>query len=48
MKEDSWVTVEGTLTAAYEEYGGHKYANPLIMVSHIMPAEPVDGYVYPY
>ena len=48
LKEDSWVTVEGTLTAAYEEYGGHKYANPLIMVSHIMPAEPVDGYVYPY
>lgn len=48
LKEDSWITVEGKLTASYEEYDGHKYADPLIIVSGITPAEKVEGYVYPY
>ncbi len=48
LKEDSWITVEGTLTLNYEDYDGHKYANPLIMVTKITPAEKVEGYVYPY
>lgn len=48
LKEDSWITVEGTLALNYEEYDGHKYADPLIMVTQIVPAEKVEGYVYPY
>ncbi|RFZ76982.1 TIGR03943 family protein [Lacrimispora amygdalina] len=48
LKEDSWITVEGTLTLNYEDYDGHKYANPIIMVTKITPAEKVEGYVYPY
>jgi len=48
LKEDSWITVEGTLTLNYDDYDGHKYADPLIKVTKITPAEKVEGYVYPY
>lgn len=48
LKEDSWITVEGTLTLNYEDYNGHKYADPYIAVTKITPAEKVEGYVYPY
>lgn len=48
LNEDSWITVEGTLTLNYDDYDGHKYADPLIMVTKITPAERVEGYVYPY
>ena len=48
LKEDSWITVEGTLTSNYDDYDGHKYADPHIMVTKITPAERVEGYVYPY
>ncbi|MDW2798023.1 TIGR03943 family protein [Clostridium boliviensis] len=48
LKEDSWITVEGTLNLNYDDYDGHKYADPLIMVTKITPAEKVEGYVYPY
>ena len=48
LKEDSWITVEGTLNLNYDDYDGHKYADPLIVVTKITPAEKVEGYVYPY
>ncbi len=48
LKEDTWITVEGTLTLNYDDYDGHKYADPIIMVTKITPAEKVEGYVYPY
>lgn len=48
LKEDSWITVEGPLTLKYEDYDGHKYADPRIMVKKITPAQKVEGYVYPY
>ena len=48
LNENSWITVEGTLTLNYDDYDGHKYADPIITVTKITPAEKVEGYVYPY
>ena len=48
LNENSWVNVEGTLTLNYDDYDGHKYADPIITVTQITPAEKVEGYVYPY
>jgi putative membrane protein len=48
LDKDAWVTVEGTLFIGQYEYDGQKYDDPEIMVTKITPAEPVEGYVYPY
>ncbi|HWQ75900.1 MAG TPA: TIGR03943 family protein [Syntrophomonas sp.] len=47
LKEDSWVTVTGTLFIGQYEYDGHKYDDPQLIVTKITPAEKVEGYVYP-
>ncbi len=43
LKDDSWVTVEGTIYQG--EYEGQP--EPQISVTKISPAEEVEGYVYP-
>ena len=49
LKENSWVTVEGTIFMAKIKYDdGQYYDDPQISVTKITPAEEVDGYVYPY
>jgi putative membrane protein len=48
LKAESWVTVEGTLSIGQYEYDGVQYDEPQINVRKIMPAEAVEGYVYPY
>lgn len=48
LKEDDWITVEGTLFIGSYEYDGVVYDEPRIDVTKITPAEPVEGYVYPY
>lgn len=48
LEQDSWVTVEGTLSIRQAEYHGEKYDEPQIQVTKIVPAETVEGFVYPY
>jgi putative membrane protein len=48
LEGDSWVTVEGTLFIGVYEYDGQTYDEPQLRVTKIMPAEEVEGYVYPY
>ncbi len=48
LKDGSWVTVKGTLIQNYKEYDGKQYADPVIEVTGVEPAEEVEGYVYPY
>ncbi len=48
LTADSWVTIEGTLFIGAYEYGGQVYEDPQIAVKKITPAEPVEGYIYPY
>lgn len=48
LEAGSWITVEGTLLLNYKEYNGKQYADPLIEVTKVEPAEEVEGYVYPY
>ncbi|MEA4849415.1 MAG: TIGR03943 family protein [Clostridiaceae bacterium] len=47
LKADSWVTVEGTLFVGKYEYDGQVYDDPQLSVTKIIPAEEVEGYVYP-
>ncbi len=44
LEPDSWVTVTGTLQKG--QYQGQE--EPQIHVRSIVPAEPVEGYIYPY
>lgn len=48
LKENSWVTVEGTLHVGQYEYEGKQYKEPQIFVTKITPAKEVKGYVYPF
>ncbi|HML47681.1 MAG TPA: TIGR03943 family protein, partial [Clostridia bacterium] len=48
LEPESWVTVEGTLVCAWQDYGGVSYNDPRIAVARITPAEEIPGYVYPY
>jgi putative membrane protein len=48
LKSSSWVTVEGTLFSAEQEYNGQPYDTPEISVTEIIPAKEVSGYVYAY
>ncbi|MFA5528810.1 MAG: TIGR03943 family protein [Peptostreptococcales bacterium] len=48
LEQDAWVTVEGILSIGQYEYDGYQYDEPQIQVSRIVPAEPVEGFVYPF
>lgn len=48
LKDDAWVTVEGTLFIGQYEYDGQVYKDPELTVTKITPAKKVEGYVYPY
>ena len=49
LKENSWVTVEGTLYLGKYKYDdGEEYDDPQITVTKITPASKAEGYVYPY
>jgi putative membrane protein len=48
LEQESWVTVEGTLFIGEYEFDGQKYNEPQIEVTKVVPAEAVEGYVYPY
>lgn len=48
LAEKTWFTVEGELFAGQYTVDGNVYDDPEIRVTRITPAEPVQGYVYPY
>ncbi len=48
LKEESWVTVEGTLSIVQNEYEGEKYDDPQLTITKITSAEAVEDYVYLY
>lgn len=49
LKENSWVTVEGTIFTVKIKYDdGQGYDEPHISVTKIIPALKADGYIYPY
>ena len=48
LKEESWVTVEGTLSIVQNEYEGEKYDAPQLTITKITSAEAVEDYVYLY
>ena len=48
MQNDEWVTVEGRLVIDQYQYGDMSFDDPQIQVTKIEPAEPAEGYVYPY
>ncbi|MPW26732.1 TIGR03943 family protein [Alkalibaculum sp. M08DMB] len=48
LKNDTWITVEGTFFIGQYEYDGKNYDDPQINVTNITPAEAVEGYVYLY
>jgi hypothetical protein len=43
LKAGSWLTVERTHLLNYKEYDGKEYADPLIEVTKVEPAEEVEG-----
>jgi putative membrane protein len=48
LKQDVWVTVEGTLTVGERTVDGFQSQEPQIKVTKIATAKEVKGYVYPY
>jgi putative membrane protein len=44
LPPDSWVTVEGVI----EPWDFDGWVEPAIIVTNIMPAEEVEGYIYPF
>lgn len=48
LKQNVWVTVEGTLTVGQRLIDGEQSQEPQIKVTKISTAKEVKGYVYPY
>jgi putative membrane protein len=48
LKEDSWVTVEGTIYRGKIKIDDQEIDDPQISITKITPAREVDGYVYAY
>lgn len=48
LKQDVWVTVEGTLTVGERAVDGVQSQEPQIKVTKLAAAKEVKGYVYPY
>lgn len=47
LKEDAWVTVEGTLFIGKTKYDNAEYDDIQVSVTKITPAKEVEGYIYP-
>lgn len=48
LDNESWVTVEGTLSIGEYQYNDITLKEPQIHVTKITPTDPVEGYVYPF
>lgn len=48
LDNESWVTVEGTLSIGEYQYNDITLKEPQIHVTKITPTDPVAGYVYPF
>ena len=48
LGNESWVTVEGTLSIVEKQYNDITLKEPQIHVTNITPTDPVEGYVYPF
>lgn len=48
LASESWVTVEGQIVLSEFSANGLNIVEAVVNVSSISPAEPVDGYIYPF